>query len=68
MKVRECKELEVSFETCFTEMITNKEGCSLREMKKIIFDVDRRMLLENGAGTVLGKDTTKRGYRCLAEQ
>jgi len=37
-----------SFETWFTEMITNKERCSLREMK-IIFDVDRRKSLESFA-------------------
>ena len=31
-------------------MITGKEGCCLREMKKDIVHVDRRMLLEKCAG------------------
>ena len=44
--VRECRDLEESFGTCFTGMITSKEGCCLREMKKNIAAVDRRMLLE----------------------
>jgi len=48
--VRECKELEGSFKKCFTEMITNNEGCSLMEMKKIILNVNIRILLERCAG------------------
>lgn len=47
--VRECRELEESFGTCFTERITSKEVCCLREIKKSIVDVDRRMLLEKCA-------------------
>jgi len=37
-----------SFGTCFMKIITNKEGCSLREMR-IMFDADRRMSLERCA-------------------
>ena len=48
--VRECRDLEESFGTCFTDMITSKDGCCLRDMKKIIADVDRRMMLEKCAG------------------
>ena len=48
--VRECRDLEESFGTCFTGMITSKEGCCLREMKKNISAVDTRMLLEKCAG------------------
>ena len=47
--VRECRELEESFGTCFTKMITSKKECCLREMKKAIIGVDRRMLLEKCA-------------------
>ena len=44
--VRECKELEEIFGTHFTESITSKNLCCLREMKKAIMKVDRRKLLE----------------------
>ena len=47
--VRECRELEEGFGTCFTKMITSKKECCLREMKKAIIGVDRRMLLEKCA-------------------
>ena len=48
--VRECRELEESFGTGFTDMITttSKDGC-LREMKKNVVEVGRRMLLEKCA-------------------
>ena len=44
--VRECRELDENFGTCFTEAITSKNSCCLREMKKAIMEVDRRSLLE----------------------
>ena len=44
--VRECRELEESFGTRFTEAITSKNLCCLRQMKKVIMDVDRRRMLE----------------------
>ena len=44
--VRECRELEESFGTRFTEAITSKNSCCLRQMKKVIMDVDRRRMLE----------------------
>ena len=37
---------EEKFGICFTERTTSKEGYCLREMKKNIVDVDRRMLEE----------------------
>ena len=46
--VRECSDLEESFGAYFTEMITSKVGCRLKEMKNIV-DVDKRMLLEKCA-------------------
>ena len=42
--------MEEMFGICFTEMITGKEGCCLREMKKNIVRVDGRMLWEKCAG------------------
>ena len=44
--VRECRELEESFGTHFTEAITSKNSCCLRQMKKVIMEVDRRRMLE----------------------
>ena len=44
--VRECRELEESFGTCFTEATTSKNLCCLRQMKKVIMEVDRRRMLE----------------------
>ena len=44
--VRECRELEESFGTRFTEAITCTNLCCLREMKNAIMEVDRRRLLE----------------------
>ena len=43
---RECRELEEGFGTRFTEPITSKNSCCLREIKKAIMEVDRRRLLE----------------------
>lgn len=36
----------MSFGTHFTEAITSKNSCFLREMKKTIMEVDRKRLLE----------------------
>ena len=44
--VRECRELEESFETRFIEAITSKNLCCLRQMKKVIMEVERRRMLE----------------------
>ena len=48
-RVRECRELLEGFGTCFTKEVTGRNECCLREMKKVIFGIDRRMLLENCA-------------------
>ena len=42
--VRECRELEENFGIRFTEAITSKNLCCLREMKKAIMEVDSRRL------------------------
>ena len=47
--VRECRELEEGFGTCFTKEVTGRKECCLREMKKVIFGMDRRVLLEKCA-------------------
>ena len=44
--VKECRELEENFGTQFTEAITSKNSGCLRQMKKVIMDVDRRRMLE----------------------
>ena len=44
--VRECRELEESFGTHITEAIASKNSCCLRQMKKVIMEVDRRRMLE----------------------
>ena len=44
--VRECRELEECFGTHFTEAITSKNACSLKEMKKAVMGVDNIKMLE----------------------
>ena len=44
--VRECRELEECFGTEFTSDIINREVCSLKEMKKIIMEANRKIRME----------------------
>ena len=44
--VRECRELEECFGTRFAEAILSKNACSLREIKKVIMEVDKTKILE----------------------
>ena len=44
--VRECREMEEHFGTYFTSEIIKKETtCSLKEMKKIIIEADKKMTI-----------------------
>ena len=47
--VRECRELEERYRTCFTKVISSKKECCLREMKKTIIGMDKRLVLEKCA-------------------
>ena len=44
--VRECRELGRVLEHNFTDTITSKNSCCVRQMKKVIMEVDRRRMLE----------------------